>query len=246
MERTIIKNEYDGPRKPKKAPAIHQFALDFAYSRDAKTVDAGIRETIKGVKLSIMVMGIALCRVDNDGLFIDLGFKKFGEYIDHLSEETGMSRTTFYNWEYIGQAYLDNRAELEKIGFSEDDGPTKLSFLGRALEHYQKKEVFKNLVNMSYREFEGWSRGPVKAIKNNYTNVKLSGNKVLVDSEPIAAFADGLAPEDRRYYEKWLFAAAQARENNEYLRGYIFYDEREANVFDKIYKRELKNIRSKK
>jgi hypothetical protein len=67
-----------------------------------------------------------------------------------------------------------------------------------------------------------------------------------VDSEPIAAFADGLAPEDKRYYERWLLAAAQARENNEYLRGYTFYDEREANIFDKVYNRELKVLRRKK
>jgi hypothetical protein len=93
----IIKNEYDGPKKPLKPIRAGDFKLDFAYSTDANEVDAGIRETIRGVKLSIMAMGIALYRVDCDGLFIELGFRKFGEYVDKLAEKTGMSRTTIYS-----------------------------------------------------------------------------------------------------------------------------------------------------
>jgi hypothetical protein len=156
METALIRNEYDGPLKKHRKLSGGQFSLDFAYSQDAQEIDAGIRETIRGVKLSIMAMGIALYRVDVAGLFIDLGFRKFGEYIDHLAEETGMARTSLYNWEYIGQAYITHRADLDRIGFSDDDGPTKLPFLPRALEHYTKREVFKNIKDMSKREFEEW------------------------------------------------------------------------------------------
>jgi hypothetical protein len=63
METALIKNEYDIPKKIKKIEG-GQFSLDFAYSQDAKVVDTGIKETIRGVKLSIMAMGIALYRVD--------------------------------------------------------------------------------------------------------------------------------------------------------------------------------------
>jgi hypothetical protein len=47
-----------------------------------------------------MAMGIALYSIDVSGIFTDLGFKKFEEY-DHLAEDTGMARTSLYNWEYI-------------------------------------------------------------------------------------------------------------------------------------------------
>jgi hypothetical protein len=43
-----------------------------------------------------------------------------------------------------------------------------------------------------------------------------------------------------------MVAAAEAKENNEYLRGYKFYDEKEANLFDKVYQRELRVLRIKK
>jgi hypothetical protein len=99
---------------------------------------------------------------------------------------------------------------------------------------------------MSYRQFDEWSRGPALAIENNYTNVKLDGDRILLGKDPLAVFSEKLRPEDRKYYQSWLVATAEAKENNEYLRGHKFYDEQEANIFDKIYTRELKAMRTKK
>ena len=246
MSDLIIQNQYDGPKKPPKKIEGGQFQLDFAYSMDAEKVDTGIRETIRGVKLSIMAMGIALYRIDVGGLFIDLGFRKFGEYIDKLAEDTGMSRTNLYNWEYIGQAYITHRADLDKIGFSDDDGPTKLPFLSRALENRPKREVFKNIKSMSKREFDEWSRGDPIENDVNYENVKVKGQGIFVGSSPLVTFADGISPKDRRYYEALLMEAALATKQNEYAKVYRFYDEAEAKSFDRIYQRELKTLRAKK
>ena len=58
-----IPNEYDGPRLPAKRLKAKQFALDFAYADSAAELDQGVRETIRGVKMSIMAMGIALYRI---------------------------------------------------------------------------------------------------------------------------------------------------------------------------------------
>jgi hypothetical protein len=138
---TAIENVYDGPQRPVKKFEAKQFTLDFAYSENATELDAGIRETARGYKLSIMAMGIALYRVDVAGLLIDLGFRKFGEYIDKLAEDTGLNRSTLYNWEYIGEAYIKNRSDLERIGFSEEDGPTKLPLLARSLLRFAHKMV---------------------------------------------------------------------------------------------------------
>jgi hypothetical protein len=246
MEKLTFKNEYDGPRKPTKQIEAGQFKLDFAYSDKPEEVDSGIRETIRGVKLSILAMGIALYRLNVAGLYIDLGFRKFGEYIDKLVEDTGMSRANLYNWVYIGGAFVTHRAELEKIGFSDDDGPTKLPYLDRALTNYSKREVYKNLVSMSRRQFEEWSRGTSQEVEKYYTNVKLFKGKVLAGDEPLIAFVEGLSPEDRRYYEGVIRSAAEARENNEVIGVYRFYDESERHRFDRIYDRELKNMRAKK
>jgi len=243
MGTKAIQNFYDGPKKPAKKIVGGQFSLDFAYSVDAAEVDAGLREAIRGVKLSIMAMGIALYRVDVSGLFIDLGFKKFGEYIDNLADDTGMARSSLYNWEYVGEAYIKHRADLDRIGFSDDDGPTKLPFLGRALEHYTKREVFRNIKDMSKREFEEWSRGaPPK--KRKYKNIKIKGSQIYAGNSPLVSFTEGISPGDRRYYEGLLFEGAKAVEKNEYAKVFRFYDEAEARKFDRFYQRELKNLRA--
>jgi hypothetical protein len=246
MEKSIIRNEYDGPKKPKTTIEPGQFHLDFAYSENASEVDSGLRETIRGVKLSILALGVALYRMDVAGYFIDLGFRKFGEYIDKLAEDTGMNRSSLYNWEYIGEAYITHRTDLERIGFSDDDGPTKLPYLARALENRTKREVFKNLVSMSKRDFIEWSKGTAQGTQNSYTNVKVNGGQVYVGEEPLAVFSERLDPDDRGYYERVLMMAAEARENNEVVGVYRFYDESERRRFDKVYNRELKAFRAKK
>jgi len=193
-----------------------------------------------------MAMGIALYRVDVSGLFIDLGFKKFGEYIDHLAEETGMSRANLYNWEYIGEAYVKYRTDLEKIGFNDDDGPTKLPYLYRALENHSKTAVFKNLKDMSKREFEDWSKENNNQNDKLYKNVKIKGTSVFVGNSPIVSFSDNISPKDRRYYESLLLEGAIAIKKNEFAKVYRFYDAEEARRFDRFYQRELKVIRAKK
>jgi hypothetical protein len=246
MNDIIFQNEYNGTKKPQRKIEGGQFSLDFAYSQDAVEVDAGIRETIRGVKLSIMAMGIALYRVDVAGLFIDLGFKKFGEYVDHLLNETGMSRSNLYNWAYIGEAYIKNRADLDKIGFTDDDGPTKLPYLGRALENHPKREVFKNLKDMSRRQFEEWSKEQPGKNDKKRNSIRIIGSQVFIGKNPIISFADGMTAQERRYYEGLVLEGAIAARQNEYAKVYRFYDATEARRFDKFYQKELKTLRTKK
>jgi hypothetical protein len=171
------------------------------------------------VKASILAMGIALYRIEAAGLYIDLGFCRFGEYIDKLVEDTGMSRANLYNWPCIGGAFVNHRADLEKVGFSEDDGPTKLPYLDRALVNRpNKKEVYKNIVYMSRCQFKEWSKGdPETFSKNNYTNIKLNNRQVCAGDAPLISFAENLSPADKQYYEGVVMAAVEARENNEVI-----------------------------
>jgi hypothetical protein len=248
-QRQVIKNEYDGHRKPSQRLERGQTALDFAYSDNASEVDAGIKETMKGLKLSILYMGIALYRINVASYYVDLGFRRFGEYIDHLVEDTGMSRANLYNWTYIGEAYVTHRADLERVGFNDDDGPTKLPYLSRALENHTKQQVYKNVINMSKREFAEWalaSETAIQAPQFSYKNVGIKNDQVFAGEDPLVSFATNLSSDDRRYYERVILEAARARENNEIIRAYRFYDEAKARRFDRVYDRELKTVREKK
>jgi hypothetical protein len=132
MKNEAIPNQYDGPRPPaKKLPASH-IALDYVNSDDAAEIDAGIRESIKGVRLSILAMGLGLAKLKAKGLYIDLRFHSMNDYLESLCDEMQIERSTAHNWLYIGEAYIKYHSELERIGFSDADGPTKLPYVDRA------------------------------------------------------------------------------------------------------------------
>ena len=55
-------------------------------------------------------------------------------------------------------AWLKYQGDLEKTGFNDSDGPTKLIHLEQALKNHEKQEVFGNIKTMSVREFAAYSR----------------------------------------------------------------------------------------
>jgi len=71
-----IQNEYDGALPPVKRLKSDKFELDYIYSDNASDIDKGIRDTIKGVRLSILAMGMGLAKLKAKGLFIDLKFHR--------------------------------------------------------------------------------------------------------------------------------------------------------------------------
>jgi hypothetical protein len=242
-----IPNVYNGPRKPIKKPPARLFSLDFANSTDPAVLDSGIRETMRGINLSAMAVSRALYRLCASGDYIDLGYKSKGAYIDSLVEETGHSRAIFYRWIDNGEIIEKYRTELERIEFSDNDGPTKLTYLPKALENHSIKEAFKNLKEMPVRQFESYAKGKKKSASIvSYKNVSVKGDQVYAGGEPLINPSAELSPEDRRYFENLLVKAAQAKADNQYLRGYEFYDEKEAQAFDRIYTRELKAMRKKR
>jgi hypothetical protein len=159
MNRETISNEYDGPRPPAKRMPSSHINLDYINSDNAAEIDTGIRETIKGIGMSILAMGMGLAKFKAKGLFIDLKYHSMNDYLEKLCDDMKIERSTAHNWLYIGEAYLKYRRELDKIEFSDADGPTKLPYVDRALELYEKREVFKNIKNMSVLAFKEYSRG---------------------------------------------------------------------------------------
>ena len=79
-----IQNQYDGPRAPVKKLSSQSITLDFVNSDNAEEIDNGIRESIKGVRLSILAMGLGLAKIKSNGLFIDLQYHSMNDYLESL------------------------------------------------------------------------------------------------------------------------------------------------------------------
>ena len=150
--------------------------LDYVKSDNPAEIDQGIRDTIRGVCYSILTMGLGLARIKSEGLFRKLKFRSMSAYVDRLCEETQMDRSNIYNWLSIGEAYSKYQRELEQIGFSDQDGPTKLPFLERALELGEKDEVFSNLKNMSQREFADFAKSGSVEKSDDIPFLEIRGN----------------------------------------------------------------------
>jgi hypothetical protein len=251
MKNNVIQNQYDGPRKPEKrlVTAPREVGLDYVNSDNAEEIDAGIRGTIKGIRLSILAMGIGLAKIKAKGLFIDLHYHSMAKYIERLAEDSQMDRSSIFSWLYVGEAYLAYREELEKIGFTDEDGPTKLPYLTRALERHPKREVFKSLKDMSRAAFIEYARGesPPSAPPSK---IRVKGNKLYIGDKPAVTFAAGLDPKTRDYLARINVEAGEALEAGEVILPIRLYDMAELRRFeraaDKLKKEMRVNYKGKK
>jgi hypothetical protein len=180
--------------------ATGHFSLAYANSDDATEIDAGVRETIKGIRFSIMAMGIALARFKAKGLYVDLRYHSMNDYLESLCDEMKMERSTAHNWLYIGEAWLKYRHDLEKIEFSDEDGPTKLPYVDRALEVHENREVFRNVKAMTLKEFKAYAKGEDEAAPPS--KIRVVGNQVFVGKKLAVTFADEVDTKTRSYFAK--------------------------------------------
>jgi hypothetical protein len=246
MKTEVITNRYDGPLPPAKLLSSGHFSLDYANSDNAGEIDAGIRETIKGIRLSILAMGIGLAKIKTRGLYIDLEYHSMAKYIESLCEQTQMDRSSIHNWFYIGEAYLKYRKELEKIGFSDEDGPTKLPYLGRALELYQKKDVFRAVKDMSVRQFISFSRGEEAPAAPEESAIRVKGNQVYIGDRLAVTLDEGLDPKTKGYLEGVVVEAGRALEAGEVLYTTRLYDREELRRFERAAEKLKKELRGKR
>ena len=241
MKTEAIPNEYDGPSAPVKRLPSGTFDLDCTVSENASEIDRGIRETIKGVRLSILAMGMGLAKLKAKGLYVDLGYHSMNDYLVKLCDDMQIERSTAHNWLYIGEAYIKYRKELERVDFSDEDGPTKLAYVDRALVVYDKREVFQNVKNMSLRKFKEYARG--EESPEQPSKIRVVGNQIFMGKELAVTFADGLDTKTKTYLSKITVQAGEALEAGEVLYTTRLYDMKELQKFDRRVENLKKEMR---
>jgi hypothetical protein len=226
-----IQNKYDGPQVPKKKLLSSQISLDYANSDDATEIDTGIRETIKGVRLSILAMGLGLAKLKAKGLYIDLQYHSMNDYLENLCNEMQVERSTVHNWMYIGEAYIKYRRELEHIEFTDSDGPTKLPYLDKALEIHNKREVFQKIKDLTLQKFKEYSKP--EAPKKPTSKIKVIGNKIYVGKKLAVTLANELDRKTKAYLTDINVKAGEALQAGEVLYTTRLYDMDELRRFER-------------
>lgn len=241
MKTDVIQNQYDGPRAPAKQFLVGQVSLDFINSNDAAEIDAGIRECIRGMRVSILAMGLGLAKFKTKGLYADLRYHSMNDYLEVLCDEMKVERSTVHNWLYIGEAYTKYRNDLEKIKFSDEDGPTKLPYVDRALEVHDRQEVFRNVKKMTLQKFKEYARKEETTAPPS--RIRVVGNQVFIGKKLAVTLADELDPETRDYLEKINVQAGKALEAGEVLYTTRLYDMDELRKFGRGAERLKKSMR---
>ena len=215
--------------------------LDFAESGDAFEIDRGIRDSIRNMQITVLAMGLGLAKIKAKKLFVKLGYKNISAYIMRLSEEYRMDHSTIFSWLYMGEAYNKYRDELEQIGFGDDDGPSKLTYLDRALAVNDRKEVFQTLKDMTLREFASYAKGgkgssSVEDDKNRWI-VTEKGNSIYVNGKLAIIISSKMNRRAAAYFKKIIRAACEALEHEGIILPVFLKSRRDANRFEPEVKR---------
>ena len=143
-----------------------------ATHADAQKIDSDIRKNINYPRPSVLTVSLGLAKIKSMELYRELGCSGMAEYIYRLCNDTKTNRSSFYHWLSIGETYLKHKDDLEAIGFCDNDGPSKLSYLTKALKRNEKQAVFDNIKKMSKRDFINFSK---TIAVNSFENISGAG-----------------------------------------------------------------------
>ena len=176
-------------------------------------------------------MGIVLAKIKSKGLYKDLNYRSMTEYIERLCDDTKMERSSIFNWLQIGNAYIKYKNDLELVGFSDSDGPTKLPYLDRALAARQKQEVFDSIKKMSVREFSDFAKGESVKAAEDVPLVSIRGNTIYVNGKLAIILSNNPGKRITAYFRKVLHVACEALEKGEVILPVRLHSMREARRF---------------
>ena len=100
--------------------------------------------------------------------------------------------------------------ELNTVGFSDNDGPTKLPYLDRALAVREKQDVFEKIKTMSLREFVNFSKGDPDKPSADEPYVSINGNIVYIEGRRAIILNKDLGKRNTAYFKKVINVACEA------------------------------------
>jgi hypothetical protein len=193
MRQRAIANELQPWSRRKFATSKENFEtrLDYLYSEDLEEIEDGIKETARGIDTASLAIALAIAKIDQLALYIQVGYKSYLEYIKAADTRLNMPAQTVSDYKRIGETYIQYRERLQKAGFQEEGNLHKLRYLELALKHHNPREVFRRLTSDSFRRFKEFATngGPSERsdeeadyepeVRVTPTQIKIDGKNVL-------------------------------------------------------------------
>jgi len=209
--------------------------IDFIDSASLEQIEDGIRKIQDTSDLLALVQGVAIVKIEREGLWMQAGFNNLKNYRIAQNERLGMPRQTVSRRRQVGEGYLDNRKLLGK--FSLHGHVEKLRLLNDAVRMFGKKEAVALFKSSTLREFIEAVRP--REIEGELTEVsfKLDKDGVWIDGNPTLLWPSNYPEPERKWLGSVVEKAFKARAGGNLAHVVSVYDAGEARAVDLFLKR---------
>jgi hypothetical protein len=221
-------------------------ALSAFKSKELNTIENTLKKLAVSRSTASYLIGIRALIIEREKLYRAAGYHSYLEYTQHLLEDLDFPVSSLSDDKIIMEKYIDYNKPLIKAGFTLEGNATKLRYLDAALENHDEEDVFERVAHDTSRSFISWAQHP-KIIKHKpepevRVDVKIDGNKLLIDGKNILNFPKNTTPKIRKMVSTDLGKTFSIREggNTPYIVG--TYDKGEQTAIDNF----LKKYRAKK
>jgi len=215
---------------------------------NALEIDRSIREAIMGLHPSILAMCLGLEKIKSGDLYKDLDYESMAEYLLRLCEDNKINRSSVYKWLHIGEIYIKYQVDLEKAGFGDSDGPSKLVYLEQALGTREAQEVFAKIKECSVRDFIGFAQNPPGSFPDTHT-ADPSGphwdSGFYADGIPAVCVNRALDKPVYDYFRRVIREAVKAIEEEGFILPVLLKSRTEVRIYRRASARLLARMRKK-
>ncbi len=219
-------------------PAVSSdLTIDFLSSSSLEDLEAGIKKIQDAGDILALVQGIAIVKIERDGLWMQAGYHSLQSYRTAQNKRLGISRQTVTRRRAAADGYLSFRKEL--AGFPLSGHVEKLRYLPLAVKRHGKKVALASFKDMSFREFEALALPP-KEIEARPSHVSWDSSGVLVDKLQVLRWSDQF--KDREWLGEIIQRAFNAEMAGNKALVLEVYDNGEARAVENF----LKKLRASK
>lgn len=241
MKQAVIDGTVETSLAVYEVPDIEEdLVIDFIDQADLLAIEEGIRRIQATSDLLALVQGVAIVKIEREGLWRQGGYNNLKAYRIAQNERLGMPRQTVSRRRLAGEGYLDNRKALGK--FPLKGHVEKLRLLNEAVDKYGKREAITKFKSSTLKEFIRWVR-PSQLVAELYRVKALVDDQgILIEGKPKVYWSKELDELERKWISSLMERAYNARNGGNLAHVVEVYDEGEARAVDNF----LKKLRSKK
>lgn len=213
----------------------------FLDEDDLSVLETGIRKASGASELLGLALGIAIVKIEREGLWMQAGYKTLREYRIAQTERLGMPKQTISQRRQIAEGWMLARGLLS--GFSLAGHVAKLQYLEKAVRlHKNKRQVLERFKKDSFREFVAFARPGRLEPEFPDVDIAIRKDRILLSGEALLTLDLALPQEERDFIFTTLKDAYRARSGNCLAHVVSVYDVAEARWVDKA----IREHRSKK